>query len=194
MQGALMMKFLEYMMAERGAGDTPMIGDQSLSGAKGVDKLEKARRMFQKDPGARWRAMIGKVKDLLQASGTHGMEAYGERYTEVKFNRLLAHMWQLMVHVAEAAEEGNQPKVLGIVAGGFMFMEQYQLDGGKTDLAWLLTLLPDPPQLGDPDKKPRRQMGGRSRFTKLAEDQITAAAVGALSDWDKMDQVRTKLL
>ena len=138
--------------------------------------------------------MKEKVQELLQSTGTGGLEAYEERYTDIKFNRLLAHVWQLFVHLADAAEEGNKDKVLGIVASGFIFLEQYQLDGGKTALAWLMTLLPDPPSLADPSKKPARQATGRGRFSQLAEDHITAAAIGSLNDWEKMDAIRGKLL
>ena len=51
---------------------------------------------------------------------------------------LLARLWEL-------AERGRGPELQAQIAAGSTFVEQTVLDGGRTDVSWLLTGLPPPP-------------------------------------------------
>ena len=93
-------------------------------------------------------------------------------------HRLLQHLAALLARLWELAERGRGPELQAAIAAGATFVEQTALDGGRTDVSWLLSGLAPPP--AQPPTTTRSQRPGAS----LLPAKWLSANIAYLQDLD----------
>ena len=179
---------------EREEGDAGA-GVASGSG-RGIARLRSLADRNVRTPGRRWEH----VSLVALDAGQETVAAYMENCTQMRRDRLTAYLTALFCRIAEAAEAGDCERVLGRCASGLIFCDQWSIDG-NIQLAWQMTLEPEPAVLRrHPDTplqkafpKNRRAPFPQQQFSQLAEPQVTEAALAATKNWKDFREAAEKL-
>ena len=79
--------------------------------------------------------------ELLQPAALRG---FFERRVAFGQHRLLQHLGAMLARMWELAEQSRGSELQAFIAASAAFVEQTALDGGRTDVSWLLTGLAPP--------------------------------------------------
>ena len=120
----------------------------SGSGVRGCLAREAFLKMSQDLPRL---ASVGEQQILVDlglqspAGLTPGLlQDYMERRIPLGDHRLLTMMGYLMCHAYEVGARSGNRELQGFAMKGMTFVDQASIDSGRTQLAWLLTGLPEP--------------------------------------------------
>ena len=169
----------------------------STGGGRGIARLRKLAEQHGLRPGRRWEH----VSEVAQRAGCETVTAYMETCTQMRRDRLTAFLVTMICRISAAAEEGDVERVLGKCASALMFLDQWAIDG-NVQLAWQLTLEPEPPVLlrhpETPLQRAFNKKGSRSpfpqqQFSQLAEPVVTEAALAATKNWKEFREAAEKL-
>ena len=122
---------------------------------------------------------------LLSSGMTPGLlQEYLERRVPVGEHRLLTQVAYMMASAYEVGSRSDNRELQGFAVKGMMFCDQAAIDNGRTNLAWLMTGLPEPNyQLCQRN----RQRSTLQPFTRLANPAWVAANISYLRDLDFLD-------
>ena len=179
----------EYEEGDGGAACT-------TGGFKGIQRLRQARERYGRNPGRRWHH----VSEVASRAGAESVPAYMETCTQMRRDRLTAYMTTMFCRIASDAEDGNLERVLGRCASALVFCDQWAIDG-NIQLAWQMTLEPEPPVLlRHPDTplqrafpRSRRAQFPQQQFSQLAEDVVVENALAATKNWKEAREAAEKL-
>lgn len=160
----------------------------SSSGVRGCLARDAFLKMSQDLPRL---ASVGEQQILtdlgLQAPAglTPGLlQDYMERRIPLGDHRLLTMMGYLMCHAYEVGARSGNRELQGFAMKGMTFVDQASIDAGRTQLAWLLTGLPEPNYQVCQRNKQRAQL---QPFSKLTSATAVAANVSYLKDLDFLE-------
>ena len=168
------------------------------AGVKGVEKLDRMRRDFDKDPETKYKHVRDKVKSIMRSAPVQSMEAYMEHNTNITRDQLSMHVTTLPCEMLRAGEMEDAARVRGLACGGLQMMEQY-CKNGNLELGWMYTLLPDPPMLHKNKEKPivsmpvqpaAKRRAGRKAFASLVETEVMHTALAALKNYDDLEKLQ----
>ena len=101
-------------------------------------------------------------------------------------------MDSLFCEIIRAIDENQELLAGDIACSGLILLDQYHTTG-NLDLAWNLTLLPEPTALRVNRSKPNvaaaataQSRRGPSRFSTLCEKKVVEAALAEMSNYDKL--------
>ena len=132
------------------------------------------------------KAVMGNAqKDLGVASPYPGlMRDYVEKKIPLGDMRLLTFFGTMLAHMWEVAYVNSDELMLGHVSRALLFVEQSAMDGGKTQMGWLLSGWPEPNWAITTQNKKRM---GVTPFGRLANPSWIAANVAFLKDLDFLE-------
>ena len=132
------------------------------------------------------KAVMGNAqKDLGVASPYPGlMRDYVEKKIPLGDMRLLTFFGTVLAHMWEVAYVNSDELMLGHVSRALLFVEQSAMDGGKTQMGWLLSGWPEPNWAITTQNKKRM---GVTPFGRLANPSWIAANVAFLKDLDFLE-------
>lgn len=116
--------------------------------------------------------------------GSGLMRDYLEKRCPLGDHRLLIQVGYLFAAAWEQGFKTNNPDLMGRAARGMIFVDQAATDFGRTNLAWLLTSLPEP-QYSIVQRN--RTKASMSPFTRLAQASWIAANVSYMKDLDYLE-------
>ena len=137
---------------------------------------------------------------MASEAGAETVAAYMETCTQMRRDRLTAYLATLFSRIASAAEAGDLERVLGRCAAGLIFCDQNSIDG-NVQLAWQMTLEPEPAVLRRHPETPlvrafpkqRAAKFPQQQFSQLAEPAVTEAALAATKNWKEFRDAAEKL-
>ena len=159
-------------------------------------KLRQLSERYARAPGRRWEH----VSLVASEAGSETVGAYMESCTQMRRDRLTAYLTTLFARIASAAEDGDLERVLGRCAAGLIFCDQYSIDG-NVQLAWQMTLEPEPAVLRRHPETPlirafpkqRATKFAQQQFSQLSEPAVTEAALAATKNWKEFRDAADKL-
>ena len=169
--------------------DTEGLG--GATGVKGIEKMEALRKRFENYPGERTRHVKAKVDQLLRDQNSRGLEAFVQSHSQIHRDKVSLCMAALFCDIIRAADDKDFARVSDIACGGILCLDQFHISG-NLDLAWNLTLMPDPASLRVHKDKPtvaavaKSKAHGRHRFSALAEPKVVAAALNEWKNYESM--------
>ena len=112
------------------------------------------------------------------------LRKYMERRIPLSDHRLLAQFATLVADGWSTGYTTSNPELLGVMGRFMIFIEQCALDAGRSQFAWLLTGLQDPPMhlLVTQKRKP-----GMEPFTRLCSPSWISANLAYVKDLDYME-------
>ena len=161
------------------------------TGVKGIEKMEALRKRFANYPGERTRHVKDKVEQLLRDQNSRGLEAFVQSHSQIHRDKVSLCMAALFCDIIRAADDKDFARVSDIACGGILCLDQFHISG-NLDLAWNLTLMPDPASLRVHKDKPtvaavaKSKAHGRHRFSALAEPKVVAAALNEWKNYESM--------
>ena len=178
---------------DREGGEGPTV---TTGGGRGIAKLRLLSDRYARAPGRRW----DHVASVASEAGSETVGSYMETCTQMRRDRLTAYLTTLFARIASAAEKGDVERVLGRCASGLIFCDQYAIDG-NVQLAWQLTLEPEPAVLRRHPETPlirafpkqRSAKFPQQQFSQLAEPAVTEAALAATKNWKEFRDAAEKL-
>ena len=178
---------------DREGGDGPTV---TTTGGRGIAKLRALSERYARAPGRRWEH----VSLVASEAGSETVGAYMESCTQMRRDRLTAYLTTMFARIASAAEDGDLERVLGRCASGLIFCDQYAIDG-NVQLAWQMTLEPEPAVLRRHPETPlvrafpkqRAAKFAQLQFSQLAEPAVTEAALAATRNWKEFRDAAEKL-
>lgn len=178
---------------EREGGEGPTV---ATAGGRGIAKLRHLSDRYGRAPGRRW----DHVSLVASEAGAETVAAYMETCTQMRRDRLTAYLATLFSRIASAAEAGDLERVLGRCAAGLIFCDQWSIDG-NVQLAWQMTLEPEPAVLRRHPETPlvrafpkqRAAKFPQQQFSQLAEPAVTEAALAATKNWKEFRDAAEKL-
>ena len=178
---------------EREVAEGPTV---TTAGGRGIAKLRMLSEKYARQPGRRW----DHVSLVASEAGSETVGAYMESCTQMRRDRLTAYLTTLFARIASAAEDGDLERVLGRCAAGLIFCDQYSIDG-NVQLAWQMTLEPEPAVLRRHPETPlirafpkqRAAKFPQQQFSQLAEPVVTEAALAATRNWKEFRDAAEKL-
>ena len=174
-------------------GDEEEEEEIRLPGARGASALHSLQTVLTRNPGY---FTLGVAKSLLRSVAHHpGVtaeprpSARGYVSQEVGFgtHRTLGYLTWGLAMVWDELREGKVASAHATVSLLLVAAEQCAVDDGRWPLAWLLSLLPEPPwttMMRRRDAMPLRPFG------RLADPKWVAAAAGYVRDMDRLNSVR----
>ena len=175
-------------------------GDQGASAgssgpANGAAQRERLSRTLSDSPGAIGRTimdnMARKLGPLHTNAGVPDPLAYLERFGNYGGQRGLGHVSWLTAHAFRAALLGETETVFDLLGLLLMATDQVALDSGRWELAWMMTMLDDPPQEMMGRQPPTS--GAARAFTPLASQAWTSIALSYLKEMDTITARREEL-
>ena len=169
--------------------DTEGLG--GATGVKGIEKMEALRKRFANYPGERTRHVKDKVEQMLRDQNSRGLEAFVQSHSQIHRDKVSLCMAALFCDIIRAADDKDYARVSDIACGGILCLDQFHISG-NLDLAWNLTLMPDPASLRVHKDKPtvaavaKSKAHGRHRFSALAEPKVVAAALNEWKNYESM--------
>ena len=112
------------------------------------------------------------------------MKEYIEKKCPLGDNRLLTQQAYLWAFAWETGFRLNDVVLMGVASRGLLFIDQAATDYGKTNLAWLLTALPDP-QFSIVQRNRHRQ--SLTPYSRLASASWVGANVAFMKDLDYLE-------
>ena len=174
-------------------GDDEDEDEARLPGARGATALQNLQTVLARNPGY---FTQGVAKGLLRSVSHHpGVTATptpcarGYVAQEVGFgtHRTLGYLTWGLATVWDELQQGNVASAHATVSLLLVAAEQCAVDDGRWPLAWLLSLLPEPPWA---TMMRRRESMPLRPFGRLADARWIAAAAGYVRDMDKLNAVR----
>ena len=162
-------------------------GSSSSSGVKGMLAREAFVKAIQEVPrvaaSCQQRALQELGFDENKLDGSL-MRRYVERRVPLAENRQLTYLAFMLSEAWAAGFESDNLELQGWVCKMMIFIEQTCLDGGKMNLAWLLTGQQDPPfhLLVNNRRRP-----GLQPFTRLASPSWVSANLAYVRDLDVLE-------
>ena len=157
----------------------------SGSGIRGCSAREAFVRQLE-DHGQIGRLVLqNAMKELGVTAPYPGiMRDYVERKMPLGEMKLLTMFGYFMAHAWETAYNSQDEVFLGFISRGLLMIEQSAMDGGKTQVGWLLTGLPEPNWALVAQNKKRV---GIQPFSRLSQPSWIAANVAFLKDLDFLE-------
>ena len=158
---------------------------------KGTEKMEALRKRFANYPGERTRHVKDKVAEMMRHENARGLEAFVQSHSQIHRDKVSLCMAALFCDIIRAADDKDFARVSDIACGGILCLDQFHISG-NLDLAWNLTLMPDPASLRVHKDKPtvaavaKSKAHGRHRFSALAEPKVVAAALNEWKNYENM--------
>ena len=161
-------------------------GSGSSTGVKGcmardaflktVTDLGKVYRTIQSNAAAELGVTASRIDGSL-------LKKYMERRVPLSDHKLLSHFSMALAEGWFLAFQSGNEEMLGYLGKLLMFCEQVAIDGGRLQLAWLLTGLPDFSQHTQFAKK----APGLKPFSRLAHPSWVSANLAFLKDLDYLE-------
>ncbi len=167
-----------------GGGDG---SSSTSSGVKGMLAREAFIKAIQEIPKVaalcQQRALAELGFDESKLDGAL-MRRYVERRVPLAENRQLTYLAFMMAEAWASGHESNNVELQGWICKMMIFIEQTCLDGGRMNLAWLLTGQQDPPfhLLVQNKRRP-----GLQPFTRLASPSWVSANLAYVRDLDVLE-------
>ena len=176
--------------------EVDVAGAITTGGGKGISRLRKLSEGFARAPGRRW----DHIAQVASDAGQDTVASYMETCTQMRRDRLTAYLTSMFCRIAAAAEEGDLERVMGRCASGLIFCDQWSIDG-NVQLAWQMTLEPEPAVLRRHPETPlqrafpknRRSPFPQQQFSQLAESHVVEAALAATKNWKEFREAAEKL-
>ena len=165
-------------------------GSETSSGGSGI------KGCLARDAYVRLAADVAKVGGVVLQNaavelgldphqvGSGMMREYLEKRCPLGDHRLLTQVGYLFAAAWEHGFKTNNPDLLGHASRGMLFVDQAATDFGRTNLAWLLTSLPEPQYSITQRNRTRNSI---SPFTRLAHASWVAANVSYMKDLDYLE-------
>lgn len=190
----LQMKQLQLMTKQQEKKIDPLHaalgGSETSGGGSGI------KGCLARDAYVRLASDVGKVGSIVQNNaavelgldphqiGSGLMREYLEKRCPLGDNRLLTQFGYIFAAAWEHGFRTNNHDLLGHASRGMLFIDQAAMDYGRTNLAWLLTSLPEP-QYSITQRN--RHKASMSPFTRLAQASWIAANVSYMKDLDYLE-------
>jgi len=170
----------------------------------GAEMRAAQRRAHGRHPMRRYRHVMGKMREVVRKTGSDSNVAHKYMRTQVALGRYAAaaRMCQMINNIHQYAEQGDMDGILWQVATIYMFLEQYSIDNGSLQMAWLHTTHArfdeaqwsrEPPRTGAHDIEARMArlvepatIGGESKYIK--EINTTRKLAAELTAAEKKDE------
>lgn len=160
-------------------------GGNSSTGVRGCSAREAFIKQMDDHSMVARCVLQNAMKDMGVATPYPGlMRDYLERRVPLGEMKLLTLFGYFLAHAWETAFIAQDEIFLGFASRGLMMVEQAAMDGGKTQLSWLLTALPEP-NWALVNQNRKRQ--GIQPFAKLCQPSWIAANVAFLKDLDFLE-------
>ena len=167
-------------------------GESASGGVKGIEKMERLRARMRSHPGERYAHVTKKVAEIMRNDNVRTLESYVQSQSHIPRDRLSIMIASLFCEVIRAVEEGSADRACDVACSGLMLLDQYHING-NLDLAWNITLLPEPTSLRLHKSKPNvaaaaKAQGrrGTSRFSDLVEHKVVSSALNEMANYDRM--------
>lgn len=162
-------------------------GSSSSSGVKGMLAREAFIKAIQEVPKVATLCQQRALQELgFDESKLDGslMRRYVERRVPLAENRQLTYLAFMMSEAWAAGWESGNAELQGWICKMMIFIEQTCLDGGRMNLAWLLTGQQDPPfhLLVSNRRRP-----GLQPFSRLASPSWVSANLAYVRDLDVLE-------
>ena len=161
-------------------------------GVRGIEKMATLRAKMRRNPGARLAHVKAEVADIMRNENTRTLESFVHAASSIPRDRLSIMMASLFCEIIRAIDEDQELLAGDIACSGLILLDQYHTTG-NLDLAWNLTLLPEPTALRVNRSKPNvaaaakaQSRRGPSRFSPLCERKVVEAALAEMSNYDKL--------
>ena len=161
-------------------------------GVRGIEKMATLRAKMRRNPGARLAHVKAEVADIMRNENTRTLESFVHAASSIPRDRLSIMMASLFCEIIRAIDEDQELLAGDIACSGLILLDQYHTTG-NLDLAWNLTLLPEPTALRVNRSKPNvaaaakaQSRRGPSRFSPLCEKKVVEAALAEMSNYDKL--------
>ena len=157
----------------------------SSSGIRGCTAREVYLKQLDDAVMVSKAVLMNAQKDLGVAAPYPGlMRDYVEKKIPLGDMRLLTFFGTMLAHMWEVAYVNADELMLGHVSRALLFVEQSAMDGGKTQMGWLLAGWPEPNWAITTQNKKRM---GVTPFGRLANPSWIAANVAFLKDLDFLE-------
>ena len=171
-------KAVDPITSALGAGGGSGSDSANVSGARGMAAREAYLKALEKPTEFSTAIARRAQTELGWSQQTPGMmRSYLERKVPLKDHRTLTLMGFYLAHMWEAARESGNIEFESWASRGLLMVEQWAIDNGRSQAAWLLSGLPDPDfaqlQARRTDLRP---------YGRLAEPTWIAAQVAYLRD------------
>ena len=140
-------------MAGAGADSTVQV----KTGPQGSERKEIEDARFVANPMVKYnhvlrvaRRELGTQMGPMMTDDAATMRLFFREYVPLKRFVLASHMLELLVEMHRAALDGSAqgtsppPRLLGLIAAGYQFIEQYVIDDADCHHGWMATHLPQP--------------------------------------------------
>ena len=161
-------------------------------GVRGIEKMATLRAKMRRNPGARLAHVKTEVAEIMRNENTRTLESFVHAASSIPRDRLSIMMASLFCEIIRAIDEDQELLAGDIACSGLILLDQYHTTG-NLDLAWNLTLLPEPTALRVNRSKPNvaaaakaQSRRGPSRFSPLCEKKVVEAALAEMSNYDKL--------
>ena len=161
-------------------------------GVRGIEKMATLRAKMRRNPGARLAHVKAEVAEIMRNENTRTLESFVHAASSIPRDRLSIMMASLFCEIIRAIDEDQELLAGDIACSGLILLDQYHTTG-NLDLAWNLTLLPEPTALRVNRSKPNvaaaakaQSRRGPSRFSPLCEKKVVEAALAEMSNYDKL--------
>ena len=161
-------------------------------GVRGIEKMATLRAKMRRNPGARLAHVKAEVAEIMRNENTRTLESFVHAASSIPRDRLSIMMASLFCEIIRAIDEDQELLAGDIACSGLILLDQYHTTG-NLDLAWNLTLLPEPTALRVNRSKPNvaaaakaQSRRGPSRFSPLCEKKAVEAALAEMSNYDKL--------
>ena len=160
-------------------------GGSSSTGVRGCTAREAYLKQMEDHSMVARCVLQNAMKDMGVSTPYPGlMRDYLERRMPLGEMKLLTLFGYFLAHAWETAFLAQDEIFLGFASRGLMMVEQAAMDGGKTQMGWLLTALPEP-NWALVNQNRKRQ--GIQPFARLCQPSWIAANVAFLKDLDFLD-------
>lgn len=167
-----------------------------LPGARGPAALENLRREFDEHPTRFSNAVAERLKQAAMVVPGAAIDpapsarAYVQNEIPFSTYRTLGYMGWGLASVWDLMHAGRLDKAFGLLSLLLVSVEQAALDEGRWSLAWLLTLLPDPP-FQSMGRRPYENL--HRPFARLSDPRWVAASMAYVRDVDRLLSLRRNL-
>ena len=161
-------------------------------GSRGYSAKEKHRKAFERNPDAKYDAVISAaMRETSKSIGSYHevMRNYSRTAVPLRDFKLLLHMSELLNAVHKSLDDQDIAQTRGLVAAGYQMMEQYVVDHGEMTIAWPVTHLPKPKTASYTAVQLKKGEGSPvGELTPQSEWEANARYVGDLAKHKKLQR------
>ena len=177
-------------------GGDPVLDSQTSSSSRGAQSRQRLQSELAQLSGAFAEKVRAKAAHRMTPAGLSPTEQaslcrYFERYggfSRMRETGLIVYQAARAFDLLTAEQPRAAADALGLL---LVYLDQLALDSGSTTVAYLMTLLPDPPQ-GLYAEGPTPPGGSLQAFTPLADQSWVTSALGFLREMDLISTRRAE--